>query len=254
VTSEAPIEAWLPYCGAAPLPSQWIERWNLDPVLLAGLVAAGLALHFAKPERTGPKGRLALALALFALLFVSPLCTMGSALFTVRTLHHIVLLTALAPLLAQVPAILRIARRFSLGALTAAQLAILWAWHAPVAYEAALSSDTVFWAMQASLLGSAAPWWAKLRQAHAGAAVISLLATMVLTGMLGALLTFAGRALYAPHWLTTQAWGMSPLADQQLAGIIMWAPASAIYLIVACAVLYRALNSPVSVPSSMAAR
>jgi putative membrane protein len=66
---------------------------------------------------------------------------------------------------------------------------------------------------------------------------------MVLMGVLGALITFAGRALYAPHWLTTQPWDMSPLQDQQIAGIIMWAPASAIYLLAAMVLLYRWIGS-----------
>jgi putative membrane protein len=126
--------------------------------------------------------------------------------------------------------------------LTALHMLVFWAWHAPPLYSAALSSDALFWAMQASLLGSATLWWARLRQAEAGAAVIALLATMVLMGLLAALLIFAGSAFYEPHWLTTQAWGFSPLEDQQLAGILMWVPGSAIYLLVALTVLYRSLR------------
>jgi putative membrane protein len=49
-------------------------------------------------------------------------------------------------------------------------------------------------------------------------------------GLLGALITFAGGALYAPHLLVTQAWGLTPLQDQQLAGLIMWVPAAGLYL------------------------
>ena len=52
----------------------------------------------------------------------------------------------------------------------------------------------------------------------------------VQTGLLGALLTFAGRPLYAAHLSTTAAWGLTPLEDQQLAGLIMWIPASLIHL------------------------
>ena len=73
-------------------------------------------------------------------------------------------------------------------------------------------------------------------------ATTALLATMVAMGALGALLTFSGTALYAPHWMTTQIWGMTPLEDQQIAGIIMWAPASLIYLLAAMAILYRSLD------------
>jgi putative membrane protein len=46
--------------------------------------------------------------------------------------------------------------------------------------------------------------------------------------LLGAILTFTDRPLYTPHLLTTQAWGLTPLADQQLAGAIMWVPAGVI--------------------------
>jgi cytochrome c oxidase assembly factor CtaG len=52
----------------------------------------------------------------------------------------------------------------------------------------------------------------------------------VQTGLLGALLIFAGRPLYAAHLSTTAAWGLTPLEDQQLAGLIMWIPASLIHL------------------------
>ena len=49
-------------------------------------------------------------------------------------------------------------------------------------------------------------------------------------GLLAALIVFAPRPLYALHFATTQPWGLSPLADQQLAGLLMWLPASLPYL------------------------
>ena len=68
------------------------------------------------------------------------------------------------------------------------------------------------------------------------------MAAMLAMGLLGAVLTFAGQAVYAPHFYTTLAWGMTPLEDQQAAGLIMWAPASALYLFAALAVLGRMLG------------
>jgi putative membrane protein len=56
---------------------------------------------------------------------------------------------------------------------------------------------------------------------------------MLLMGLLGALIVFAGQPLYAPHFASTLAWNMTPLEDQQAAGLIMWAPAAAAYLLVA---------------------
>jgi putative membrane protein len=227
------------------LPADWLAGWNLDPVLIA-LVAAGTAWSFVRGGRER-NWQLA-AIGLFALLYLTPLCTLPSALFSARVVHHIVLATVLAPLFVRALRLERFALPGSLAVLTAVQALVFWAWHAPPLYAAALRSDALFWLMQVSITASAAIWWARLRQAPASAAVLSLLATMVQMGLLGALLTFAGRALYAPHWLTTQAWGFSPLEDQQVAGLVMWAPASGLYLMAALVTLYR------SMPAHQAAR
>ena len=40
---------------------------------------------------------------------------------------------------------------------------MFWAWHAPQAYEAALSSDGVYWLMQLSIIGSGVWFWAAAR-------------------------------------------------------------------------------------------
>lgn len=58
----------------------------------------------------------------------------------------------------------------------------------------------------------------------------ALLTTVGQMGLLAALIVFAPKPLYAAHWLSTAAWGISPLADQQLAGLLMWGPAALPYL------------------------
>lgn len=238
-------EIWIPYCGAAPQPAELLARWNTDPVLLLAIaIALGACLLNPSRDRQVQGARL-LSIALVFLLFVSPFCVLGSALFAVRTVHHIFLVALLAPLMAMA---IRLHRRKLPGSFmqwTLAQAGIFWFWHAPPAYGLALSSDLAFWAMQLTITGSAAAWFARLWQQSAGTAVIGLLATMVSMGLLGALLTFGGTSFYAPHSLTTQAWGLSPLEDQQIAGLIMWAPGSAIYLLAAVTLLYRSLR-PVS--------
>ncbi len=219
------------------MPSALLERWNLDPVLLIALGLAALALHIFRT-----KVRLSYAmsgLGLVVVLYVSPFCALGSVFFSVRVIHDVILAALLAPL--SVAALGLDKARLSVGlpTITAIHALTFWLWHAPPAYAAAMSNDAVFWAMQLTIVGTATIWWARVLQAAAPAAVLSLLATMVAMGALGALLTFAPNAMYAPHWLTTQTWGWSPLDDQQMAGIIMWAPASAIYLLAALALLYR---------------
>lgn len=237
--ARAPID-WIPYCGSAPAPAEWLARWNLDPLLLLAIgLTTALAWHVPR-LRTW---RTAAALTIVLFLFVSPFCALGSALFSARVVHHLVLALALGPLLAPTFGRARWIESLSLPMVTAVQAVIFWAWHSPGLYALALSNDAVFWLMQVSITATAALWWARLHRSPATAAVGSLLATMVLMGLLGALITFAGTTLYAPHSITTQAWGLSQLEDQQLAGLIMWAPAAAAYLLVAVAILYRSLGS-----------
>lgn len=227
--------AWIPYCGAAPEPSEWLARWNFDPVVLALLV--GAALYGAMSPASGrQKASLGLAIALGFGLFVSPFCALTSALFSARVVHHVVLGAIVAPLLVIA---FRPSRFGSLAVWTAVQALVFWAWHAPPLYGWALSNDGAYWLMQASLLGSALGFWNAVRLAPIPGAIVALLATMVQMGLLGALLTFAGSPLYAPHFATTAAWGLGPLEDQQLAGLIMWAPAAALYLAAALALLAR---------------
>jgi cytochrome c oxidase assembly factor CtaG len=52
---------------------------------------------------------------------------------------------------------------------------------------------------------------------------------MTHTSLLGALLTFAPRVLYGVQTMHAGDWGLTPLQDQQLAGLVMWVPAGTIY-------------------------
>lgn len=220
--------AWTPYCGPAPDPAEALGRWNGDLILwavLAAATAAGLVLL-----RGPAKGRYVAAMAVLAVGFISPLCAISSALFAARTLHHLLLVLAAAPLLALcLPRL----RRPRVAAATAAQAIVFWAWHAPALYAQALSHDGIYWLMQISILGSAVWFWATVRSAKGHAAVAALLAAMLLMGLLGALIVFASQPLYAPHFAGALAWSMTPLEDQQAAGLVMWAPAAAAYLLAA---------------------
>jgi putative membrane protein len=58
-------------------------------------------------------------------------------------------------------------------------------------------------------------------------------------GLLGAILTLAEHPLFAPHLLTTQAWGLTPLEDQQLGGALMWVPGIVLFLLTSLRSLQR---------------
>ncbi|MDB5421644.1 MAG: hypothetical protein JWR59_1591 [Brevundimonas sp.] len=240
------------YCGPSVAPAELWSRWNADPVLLAVLLvlAASLVWGPRRPTRSLPA---LLAVALLGVAFISPLCALTTSLFAARTVHHLILICVVAPLLVWSGP--RIAGRPGVAAVltaTALQTLVLWAWHAPALYGAALSHDAVYWTMQATLLAAAVLFWATIRAANAPTAAFGLVTTMVQMGVLGALLVFAGSAVYAPHALTTEAWGLSSLEDQQLAGLIMWAPAGGLYLVAALVLVGRWLG-PDQAPRQAAA-
>lgn len=236
----SPIPPFTPYCGAAPEPSELWARWNLDPVVLAALAAGVLALAL-RGSNLAPGRRMAggAALAVLAFAFVSPFCALTSALFSARVAHHGLLVLVAAPLLAR---LLKPARRPNLPAATALHSVVFWAWHEPAAYAWALSSDPAYWLMQASLIGSGVLFWRAVFSAGPLFAAGAALAGMVQMGLLGALITFAGAPLYAPHFLTAAPYGLDPLRDQQLAGLIMWAPMAGVYLGAALAIMAKELR------------
>jgi len=214
--------AVMPYCGSPPVPAEAIVRWNFDPWLMAVLAAAYIAC-----SRLGARSApLMASIAVLLVLFASPLCALGSALFSVRVSHHLILTALAAPLIAVA---LPLARG-SVTGWTAGHAVIWWVWHTPTAYAFALASDAGYWLMQGTLLLSAVGFWRAARAAPPPVAVAGLLATMVQMGLLAALLTFSGVPVYGWHLITTEAWGLTPLEDQQLAGLIMWVPGAGAYL------------------------
>lgn len=234
----------VPYCGPAPLPSEVWAAWNFDPFAVAVVVAltmlSALSLH---------RHRAWIATAVFlvsTLLLISPLCALTTALFSVRVIHHFILMTVLAPLLITVfktrgPVSSRLPPEMAFIIHTL----IFWFWHVPPGYAFALNGMIPYWIMQAGLLASTIWLWAILLSSRTGVftAVTLALATAGQMGMLAAILTLSREPLFAAHLDTTQAFGLEPLQDQQLAGVIMWTVGLLPYLIVALMRLYRSVAS-----------
>jgi cytochrome c oxidase assembly factor CtaG len=60
-------------------------------------------------------------------------------------------------------------------------------------------------------------------------AVLYLFATILQSGILGALMTFSSRPWYPYYADQIMPWGLTPLHDQQIAGLIMWMPGGFIF-------------------------
>jgi putative membrane protein len=200
-------------------------------------------------------GWLALVVAL-----VSPVHPWGSVLFSAHMTQHEILMLIAAPLLVLGKPLVAMLRALPSGwarrlvtwtsvrwwravwgivsnafAAWLIHAAILWMWHIPALFQATLGNELVHAAQHLSFVLSALLfWWAVMQGPHRalnyGVAVLYLFTTALHSGVLGALITFSGRLWYPAYASTTGSWGLTPLEDQQLGGLIMWVPACLVYI------------------------
>jgi len=187
---------------------------------------------------------------------LTPLHALGDRLFAAHMLQHVILMIVGAPLLAlgagrvagvwALPHRVRTsAGRFMLltrpltrpGMATTLQGLVLWVWHIPAVYGAALGTEGLHWLQHVTLLSSALLFWQAVlgrRGLRApGAAIFCLFLTAMHSGMLGVLLTFASSPIYPGQSAGAHNFGLTPVQDQQLAGLVMWVPGGVIYAVAA---------------------
>jgi cytochrome c oxidase assembly factor CtaG len=116
----------------------------------------------------------------------------------------------------------------------------IWAWHVPFLYEAALRIEWVHWAQHLSFLLTALFfWWVVLDGAQRGRVHAGSVALLFLTGLhtafLGVLISLSPRVFYPLQSTASAEWGLTPLLDQQLAGLVMWVPGGMVYAVAALA-------------------
>lgn len=269
----APIPA-LAHVGRAPTPDDLWSTWAIPPLpaivlLITGwLYARGVATiwNHSAPGRgirrwqvaSFAAGLLALALAL-----LSPLDSLSNALLSAHMTQHLLLIVIAPPLLvagAPLPPILlglprawrisvvgrwhrtgivRRAWRFFEQPLVAWLIAaiVLWGWHVPVLYEAALRHSLLHELEHVMFLGSSLLlWWALIAPLGRGdtraygIAMIAVFTTALQGAAFGVLMTFAKAPWYPVYGDGAVAWHMTALEDQQFAGTIMWVPAGFAYL------------------------
>jgi putative membrane protein len=110
----------------------------------------------------------------------------------------------------------------------------VWIWHAPGLYQLTLENEALHILAHLGFISTSLLfWWVTMRPGRSDPSVISLFTMSLQCGLLGALITFAPTPWYVLYAATTQAWGLSPLEDQQLAGAIMWIPVGSIYTLAA---------------------
>jgi putative membrane protein len=219
-------------------------------------------------------GSFGLAIAALSAALLSPIARLSEALLGVHMIQHLLLMLVAAPLLvaaspalvcawalpgawrgalARVWAALRRrspARRLAWHPLVAwlSFALVLWIWHLPRLYQAALQQPRIHDLQHLGFFAGACLYWRVMfdplgRTRLGPVAVVVYVFTTSLHGMLlGVLLALSPRLWYPFYAGTTQAWGLSAIEDQQIAGFIMWMPACALYAAIAVGVLAVSLH------------
>ncbi|MDQ2735949.1 MAG: cytochrome c oxidase assembly protein [Pseudomonadota bacterium] len=260
----------------------WHWHWSWEPWVVACLAisavlyAIGVARLWAHAGTgrgvSAPQvGNFVLGWLILVLALLSPLDSLGDKLFSAHMIQHELLMIAAAPLLVlgrplaiwvwalpsswrrSVGAFFhatgwRIPWLFMTGPVVAWVLhaLALWLWHIPALFEAALKNEGVHTLQHISFLGTALIfWWSVLgtpSRRTSALALLSIFTTMVHTGALGAILTLSRTPWYPSYADTTFQFGVTPLQDQQIGGLVMWVPAGFVYIACGLGVAIRLFN------------
>jgi putative membrane protein len=201
------------------------------------------------------------AMLSLVLALLSPLDSMSESLFSAHMAQHQLLILVAAPLLASSGFSLALAwalPRRSAQALGYAfnqsrslsmfwrllthpasawflSSVVMWIWHASALYQMALRHEALHILEHVSFLATAVLfWWVLFRQTthrhlRYGGGVAYLFTAGLQSEVLAALITFSPEPWYADYAERVVAWALTPLQDQQLAGLIMWFPGSLVF-------------------------
>jgi putative membrane protein len=228
--------------------------WTFAPVVVLSLVAyaALYSWRWRTSRREGgaraaPVGKLVLwytgVFCLF-LALISPIDRLGEQMAWAHMVQHLLLadLVAIAFTVALTKHILRpVTRRIQRVEQAAgpfghpafgvvAYVLAMWVWHIPAMYNAALEHSFVHVLEHLTFAAAGLLYWwhllspirSRMRLGGLGP-VLYMASTKILVGFLGVLLAFSPRLLYDAYALAPgeTRWGLSPLDDQHVAGLIM---------------------------------
>ena len=123
---------------------------------------------------------------------------------------------------------------------------VLWGWHDPNLYNAALRHQWIHDLEHITFFGTAMLFWWRITEAgprvHQKLSLLGRVA-LAIAGVppnmvLGVFLAFASEPLYSFYVEMPRITGLSALEDQSLSGIIMWIPGSMMYIIAALVMLF----------------
>ena len=248
LTASVYLRGWRVLCRRDP------QRWHSGPLwaFLGGLAVVYLALASPIEPFSALLLQVHMVQHLLLMMAVPPLLWLGAPLFPLlRGLPRPIRTYWVVPLLSSAP-LRRLFTRLT-HPLTALPLfvAATWLWHIPPIYDLALHSNAWHYLQHLCFLGTALLFWYPVVRPYPSQPRWSpwllipyLVVADVSNTVLAALLTFADRVLY-PYYAEVPRLGrMSALEDQAAAGVLMWVPGSAAFLLPLFWISVRLLSGP----------
>ena len=245
-------------------PYAW--AWDREALVFVPLLAAAYGLGI----RSGPTpwwrvACFAAGLALVLAAFVTPLQTLALHYLLSAHLLQNVVLAEWAPALCVLGVPAHLARSAAnvraVRLLTRPWVALpLWlvtyyVWHVPAIYDAALRDAGPLLLLEHAcyFVSGCLLWWPVLQQApgglSSGGKAGYLFAAFILGSPLGLLLTLLPEAIYSFYEQRPRIWGLSPLTDQQIAGVTMAGEQSIVFFAAFLVFLLRFLAEEEAKPA-----
>ncbi len=248
--------------------TSWTFDWTalLSVVVLVSLYAAAWRRARRAERHRPPLWRLALfAGGIFTILvaLVSPLDSLGDQMMVMHMVQHMLLLD-IAPILlilGLTKVLLRpVTRRLTTIERRAGFIAhpafavifyagVLWLWHVPALYDKAQGNGFIHACEHMTFfLAGSLYWWHVLspirnRRRLAGLGPVAYMAGgKLLVGLLGVALAFAPTVIYSFYAHQPSYWGLSPLEDQMMAGLVMALEQSIVMGIALVVLFFQMLN------------
>jgi cytochrome c oxidase assembly factor CtaG len=187
------------------------------------------------------KGLFALGVATVIVTVAQPLAGISAQLFAAHMLQHLLLIVVAAPLLVASGVFDSLQRFAPVRKLTqpvtawVAFVGIFLLWHWPTAFQWAARHEATILLEHASILFGALLFWSVALSVHGqewlsyGARALFVMTAAVVTDLPGVIMLFAPRALCVMPGENAPAFGLTPLEDQQIAGLLMWVPANLVF-------------------------
>jgi len=238
------------------------QRWDLHPSVVIGLVLLG-GLYVFLGGVAAPRRRVASFVGALGVAFLAldgPLHNLSdNYLFSAHMAQHLVLTLLFPPLLLYgtpawvVRPLIRPRGLFRVAAVLTRPLpaAVIFStpitlWHFPGFYEAALRHHPLHIVQHLVFIATAVlMWWPVLSPVPdlPRASYLAQLLYLFLLGLpmslVGALITLSDEVLYPFYTRAPRVWELTPLADQQLGGLLMWVVGTLVLWAAATVVWFR---------------